>query len=147
MHGLVVTNSTPKPTINKADIAKLFQNPSSSSSQPSSDTSPSTRPSNPPPYHLPSPSTSQPPPQPSQLDTHSYTPFVPGARPPQQGATPRSPAFPRTMPSVPNQSRGPPPIPASARMALHPHQAPPTGAPQVPMQPMQWGGYYVSGSF
>ncbi|KAG0708593.1 hypothetical protein DFH29DRAFT_987076 [Suillus ampliporus] len=144
------TASTPKPT--KADIAKLFQNPSSSSQPSSSDTSsPSTRPSNLPPHHQPSSSSSQQPQQPSQLGTHSYTPFVP-MRPSQQPTgTPRSPAFPRAVPNMQAQSRpgagpggpGGPPIPASPRMAPHPHQASPGGvAPQVPMQPMQWGGYY-----
>ncbi|KAG2339046.1 hypothetical protein BDR05DRAFT_968501, partial [Suillus weaverae] len=75
-------------------------------------------------------------------------------RPPQQpSGTPRSPAFPRAVPNVQGQSRqgagpgspGGSPIPASPKIAPHPHQAPPGGiAPQVPMQPMSWGGYYVS---
>ncbi|KAG1856929.1 hypothetical protein C8R48DRAFT_755948 [Suillus tomentosus] len=148
------TASTPKPS--RADITKLFQNPSSSSSQPSSDTSsPSTRPSNLPSHHQPSSSSSQQPQpqQPSQLGAHSYSQFVPNnMRPPQQpSGTPRSPAFPRAVPNVQGQSRqgagpggpGGPPIPASPRMAPHPHQAPPGGiAQQVPMQPMSWPGYY-----
>ncbi|KAG2043917.1 hypothetical protein BDR03DRAFT_1047251 [Suillus americanus] len=151
------TASTPKPS--RADIAKLFQNPSSSSSQPSSDTSsPSTRPSNLPSHHQSSSSSSQQPQQPSQLGTHSYSQFVPNnMRPPQQpSGTPRSPAFSRAVPNVQGQSRqgagpggpGGPPIPASPRMAPHPHQAPPGGIPpQVPMQPMSWSGYYVSTPF
>ncbi|KAG1718158.1 hypothetical protein EDB19DRAFT_1921210 [Suillus lakei] len=146
------TASTPKPS--RADIAKLFQNPSSSSSQPSSDTSsPSTRPSNLPPHHQPSSSSSQQPQQPSQLGTHSYSQFVPSnmRQPQQPSGTPRSPAFPRAVQNVQGQSRqgagpggpGGPPIPASPRMASHPHQAPPGGmGQQVPMQPMQWSGYY-----
>ncbi|KAG0707986.1 hypothetical protein DFH29DRAFT_994615 [Suillus ampliporus] len=143
------TASTPKPT--KADIANLFQNPSSSSQSYSDTSSPFTRPSNLPPHHQPSSSSSQQPQQPSQLGTHSYTPFVP-MRPSQQPTgTPRSPSFPRAVPNMQAQSRpgagpggpGGPPIPASPRMAPHPHQASPGGvAPQVPMQPMQWGGCY-----
>ncbi|KAG1878893.1 hypothetical protein F4604DRAFT_578674 [Suillus subluteus] len=154
--------STPKPS--RADITKLFHDPLSSSSRPSSDTSssdtsssdtssPSTWPSNLPPHHQPSSSSSQQPQQPSQLGTHSYSQFVPNSmRPPQQPAgTPRSPAFSRAVPGVRGGSRrvagpggpGGPPIPASPRMAPHPHQAPPGGiAPQVPMRPMSWGGYY-----
>ncbi|KAG1739092.1 uncharacterized protein EDB91DRAFT_390670 [Suillus paluster] len=140
------TASTPKPT--KADIAKLFRNPSSSSQPPSDMASPSTRHSNLPPHHQ-SSSSSQPPPQPSQLGAHSFTPFVPGMRQSQQPAgTPRSPAFPRAVPNMQAQSRpgpgpggpGGPNIPASPRMAPHPHQAPPGGV--APIQPMQWGGYY-----
>ncbi|KAG1778191.1 hypothetical protein EV702DRAFT_193033 [Suillus placidus] len=152
MPSLTIATSTSKPC--RADIAKLFQNPLSSSPQPSSDTSsPSTRPSNLPSHHQPSSSSSQQPQQPSQLGTHSYSQFVPNTmRPPQQpSGTPRSPGFPRAVPNVQGQSRqgaapggpGGPPIPASPRMAPHPHQAPPGGiAPQVPMQPMSWGGYY-----
>ncbi|KAG1746344.1 hypothetical protein EDB19DRAFT_1873438 [Suillus lakei] len=37
---------------------------------------------------------------------------------------------------------GSPPIPAFPRMAPHPHHILGGVAPQVPMQPMQWGGYY-----
>ncbi|KAG1802921.1 uncharacterized protein HD556DRAFT_1263252 [Suillus plorans] len=149
-----LTASTPKPS--RADITKLFQNPSSSSSQPSSDTSsPSTRPSNLPSHHQPSSSSSQQPQpqQPSQLGTHSYSQFVPNnmRQPQQPSGTPRSPAFPRAVPNVQGPSRqgagpggpGGPPIPASPRMAPHPHQAPPGGiGQQVPMQPMSWPGYY-----
>ncbi|KAG1857478.1 hypothetical protein F4604DRAFT_1931428 [Suillus subluteus] len=136
----ISTASTPKPS--RADIAKLFQNPSPSSSQSSFDTSsPSTRPSNLPPHHQPLSSSSQQPQQPSQPGTHSYSQSVPNSMCPPSG-TPCSPAFSHAVPNVQGQGVGPggpggPPIPASPRMALHPHQAPPGGiAPQVPMQPM-----------
>ncbi|KAG1846579.1 hypothetical protein DFJ58DRAFT_730468 [Suillus subalutaceus] len=142
--------STPKPS--RADIAKLFHDPLSSSSRPSSDTSssdtsssdtssPSTWPSNLPPHHQPSSSSSQQPQQPSQFGTHSYSQFVPNSmRPPGVRGGSRRVAGPG--------GPGGPPIPASPRMASHPHQAPPGGiAPQVPMQPMSWGGYYVSTPF
>ncbi|KAG1746338.1 hypothetical protein EDB19DRAFT_1905801 [Suillus lakei] len=146
--------SSSLPKSSRADIAKLFQNPSSSSSQPSSDTSsPSTRPSNLPPHHQPSSSSSQQPQQPSQLGTHSYSQFVPSniRQPQQPSGTPRSPTFPHAVQNVQGQSwqgagpggPGGPPIPASPRMASHPHQAPPGGmGQQVPMQPMQWSEYY-----
>ncbi|OAX34390.1 hypothetical protein K503DRAFT_868950 [Rhizopogon vinicolor AM-OR11-026] len=122
------TASTPKPTINKADIAKLFQNPFSPSSQPSSDTSShSTRPSNLP-HHQPSSSTSQPPPQPSQLGAHSYTPFVPGMRPPQQSVGGKYPMDPYNQPQHPWYYTMP-----SQHMHQQPHQHVPHSAP--PHQP------------
>ncbi|KAG1744108.1 uncharacterized protein EDB91DRAFT_1246986 [Suillus paluster] len=133
----------PKPS--RADIAKLFQNPSPSSSQSSFYTSsPSTLPSNLPPHHQPLSSLSQQPQQPLQPGTHSYSQFVPNSMCPSQqpSGTPHSPAFSRAMPNIQGQGVGPggpggPTIPASPQMALHPHHAPPGGiALQVPMQPM-----------
>ncbi|KAJ3505971.1 hypothetical protein NLJ89_g7128 [Agrocybe chaxingu] len=145
----------------KIDIKKMFQNPSSApSSNPPSDTSsPSMRNTN-----LPSQqasSSSHPPP--SQLGSHSFTPFVPsGQMRPQQhggpnGAPPRSPSYPRQMPNgagprpQTGQTSGPPAGLSSPRLGPHPQPSsmqPPTQM-QPHMQPqmhppmgMPWPGYY-----
>ncbi|TFK74623.1 hypothetical protein BDN72DRAFT_788870 [Pluteus cervinus] len=152
----VSTPTTPsKPLMNKMDVSKLFQNPSSAPpTQPPSDTSsPAMRPSSLPP-------TSQTPSsQPQSQLAHSFTPFVPsGMRPPPSGGgPPRSPIYPRPMvngngPRSQNGPNTPAQVNAalgSPRMAPGPHPGqpntmPPQGAMQPPVQPpmMPWGGYY-----
>lgn len=160
------TNGTPVRSVPKVDVKKLFQGTSSGPSPPptngeSSVGSPSTRPSSLP-QSVP-PSSMAPPPSGSQLGSHSYTPFVPGLRPQQNGSNvnaggvPRSPVYSRAMPNGggmnangrPGGQPGTPgPTPAampSPRMGP-PHGVPPAGMPQhapqaVPMQ--AWPGYYV----
>ncbi|EPQ55181.1 hypothetical protein GLOTRDRAFT_61048 [Gloeophyllum trabeum ATCC 11539] len=154
--------------ISKADISKLFQNPSSNSSSPAVSSppptsSPSVRPSSLP-QQTPPQGPQHPPSQPSQLGAGSYTPFTPSAqfRTPTTpangpGQPPRSPVSFRPMtngaggagarPSTgPTSPPGPPQaMPAampSPRMTPHPHPGTPAGLP--PGTPVGWQPYYYS---
>ncbi|KAK7036415.1 hypothetical protein VNI00_011612 [Paramarasmius palmivorus] len=160
------TTSGPSKTINRADIAKLFQKPSqSSSTTPSSTSSPSVTPSNLPPTTQPSGQPTQPSGS-SQATSHSFAPFVPqnGMRNQPQnspGRVPGSPVYPRPVPNGagprPPNGNGPPghnQMPASLgspRLAppSHPGQTPQMPQPPPHMQQPQmqvpgWPGYYYS---
>ena len=160
---LAPSTAPPKPA--KADILKMFQNPSSvPSSQSASDaSSPSLRPSN-----LPSQSAtqSQSAQGSSSQPSHQYTQLVPGngmrpQNPGPGGAAPRSPVYQRQLPNGtgPRPQGGPNGGPSqmssgmsSPRLAPHPHPGQPSNmAPPPPMQPQMqphvpvpgWPGYYV----
>ncbi|PFH52156.1 hypothetical protein AMATHDRAFT_57504 [Amanita thiersii Skay4041] len=152
------------PKMQKMDIHKLFQNPSS---QPSTaeTASPSTRPS-----ALPSQTPSTPASQPSSSSQPPFPTFVPGSRSQPQisgpGAGPRSPVYPRQLAngsgprSQPGPSSGPSQVStgmSSPRLGPHPHPAQPSTMPpppppsmqpqmQPPMQPPMhtWPGYYYT---
>ncbi|KAG6843416.1 hypothetical protein H0H87_004825 [Tephrocybe sp. NHM501043] len=151
VNGKPSSSSHPPPPFKpaKMDIHKLFQNPSSAPSS-SAAPSPSLRPSSlpptqpPPPQHHP---TGQPQPYPT---------FVPASSRPHPNSgqrVPSSPVYQRQMPngSNPRPPAGPSPassqLPASPRMAPHPHpQGPPTGIPPQNIQPaiqQQYWPYYV----
>ncbi|KAI0795099.1 hypothetical protein C8Q75DRAFT_748900 [Abortiporus biennis] len=156
------TSSTPAPhhKMAKADIKRLFQNPSSgpspstSSQAPSDVSSPSTRsaplPSHSQSSHHPHGQPGQHHQQPTQFGSHPYSTFVPGnLRPQQNGANgtpsgpPRSPSFPRQVPNgtqsaVNGRPTGAPGAPAAPMTGMSsPRMGPPMGGQPTGMPPGQ----------
>ncbi|KAG1746332.1 hypothetical protein EDB19DRAFT_352939 [Suillus lakei] len=147
-------SSTPKPS--RADIAKLFQNPSSLSSQPSSDTSYPILPlglltcphiTSHRHLHHNSPSNLR---NSAHIHIRSSCPATCAHRSSLLGphVLLHSLVLCQFREGAGQGGPGGTPIPASPQTAPYSHEASPGDmALQVPMQPMQWSGYYVSTSF